>query len=90
MKKLVLDLCAKVLAIEPAFAKSNPSLVAALTDDLIQVGNTYFVRDGHHRISVARPVVLTSQNLGATVLALDDLALQPEFTATVGAEGFGP
>ena len=38
--------------------------------DLIQVGDTYFVRDGHHRISVARAVGAEYIDAKVTVLEI--------------------
>ncbi|MGD1994293.1 MAG: hypothetical protein PVI59_13960 [Anaerolineae bacterium] len=52
--------------------------------DLVQVGDRYFVRDGHHRISVARALGQTAVDAEVTVL---DVAgpLPWERAANVGA-----
>jgi hypothetical protein len=38
--------------------------------DLLQVGDTYFVRDGHHRISVARALGADYIDANVTVLEI--------------------
>ena len=52
--------------------------------DLVQIGDRYFVRDGHHRISVARALGQTAIDAEVTVL---DVAgpLPWERAATVGS-----
>lgn len=52
--------------------------------DLVEIGDRYFVRDGHHRISVARALGQTAVDAEVTVL---DMAgpLPWERAATVGA-----
>ena len=40
--------------------------------DLIQVGDTYFVRDGHHRISVARALGADYIDANVTVLEISN------------------
>jgi len=41
--------------------------------DLIQIGDTYYVRDGHHRISVARALGADFIDANITVLEIDNL-----------------
>ncbi|MBE0685209.1 MAG: hypothetical protein IH585_04335 [Anaerolineaceae bacterium] len=45
--------------------------------DLIQVGQFYFVRDGHHRISVARALEKKFIDAKVTVFQLSERSLQP-------------
>jgi hypothetical protein len=46
--------------------------------DLIQVGEKYFVRDGHHRISVARALGQTAIDAEVTVWNVDTPLSQPD------------
>jgi hypothetical protein len=57
--------------------------------ELIQLGDRYFVRDGHHRISVAR--AMRQDEIEATVTVLELGAASPGFSGskadTLCAEG---
>ena len=45
--------------------------------ELIQLGDDYFVRDGHHRISVARAFSEEYIDAVITVLELDPVSVPP-------------
>ncbi len=46
--------------------------------ELIQVGQSYFVRDGHHRISVARALGIKFIDAKVTIYQLSEKALQTD------------
>ncbi len=50
--------------------------------DLIQIGQFYFVRDGHHRISVARAMGKQFIDAKVTVFQLSERSLQPNNSFT--------
>jgi hypothetical protein len=56
--------------------------------ELIQVGETYFVEDGHHRVSIAR--ALGQRYMDATVTVWQVAAAQPTTASTQSGECLTP
>jgi hypothetical protein len=60
--------------------------------ELIQVGDTYFVRDGHHRVSIARAVGQTYMDADVTVWQVAEpvIQTQPEARCPQAGECLAP